>query len=67
MYNFGSTDTSSSIVVPHGATVTFTAVPTNGNQFSNWVINSANEGSINPYVVHSAYIAPPATVAAVLT
>jgi hypothetical protein len=67
IYDSGSTDGNSSILVPHGATVTFTAVPTNGNQFSNWMINSANEGSINPYIVHSAYIAPPATVTAVFT
>ena len=53
MYDSGSTDTSSSIAVPHGATVTFTAVPMNGDHFSNWMINSANQGSVNPYVVHS--------------
>jgi hypothetical protein len=67
VYDSGSTDASSSIVVPHGATVTFTAVPLNGYHFSNWMINSANDGSINPYVVHSAYISPPTTVAAVLS
>ena len=69
MYNFGSTDTSTSIAVPHGATVTFTAVPMNGDHFSNWMIDSANQGSVNPYVVHSTAddCCRPATVAAVFT
>jgi hypothetical protein len=67
VYDSGWTDTSASIAVPHGATVSFTAVPMNGNQFNNWMINTANEGSINPYVVHSTAddCCRPATVVAV--
>ena len=64
-YDSGSTDTRSSIIVPHGATVTFTAVPFTGSHFDEWKVDSTGQGSINPYVVYSMYVSPPASVAAV--
>lgn len=67
VYDSGVTNTASSIVVPHGATVTFTAVSMNGSHFSNWMVNSANAGSTNPYVMHNRYVAPASTVMAVFT
>lgn len=65
LYDSGSTAGSSSIVVPHGATVTFTAVPDSGNHFNKWLVDSANQGSNNPYVVHNMYATPPSSVSAV--
>lgn len=66
-YDSGSTGTSSSIIVPHGATVTFTAVPMNGTHFNEWMVDSANQGPNNPYVVHSMYVSQSTSVVAVFT
>ena len=62
-YTSGSTDTTSTIVVPQGTIVTFTAVPTNGH-FNNWIVNSSDEGSNNPYTLWSTGASPSATVVA---
>jgi hypothetical protein len=51
-YTSGWTDTSTTITVPHGATVSFTATPASGNHFENWVIDSFNQGSNNPYIIY---------------
>ena len=61
----GSTDVGYSILVPYGATITFTATPAGGNSFSNWNMNSANVGSTNPYVISNAYATPTSAVTAV--
>ena len=63
----GSTNGGYSILVPYGATVTFTATPTSGNAFSNWNVNSANAGSTNPYVISNTDTSPTSTVTAVFT
>jgi len=65
VYDSGATVSSSSIVVPHGGTVTFTAVPMSGSQFGNWMVDSANLGSNNPYVLYGTYATLPTTVTAV--
>jgi hypothetical protein len=49
----GSTNTGYTILVPYGATVTFTATPTSANGFNYWNVDSANLGSTNPYVMQS--------------
>jgi len=61
----GSTSAGYSILVPYGATITFTATQGSGSVFSNWDVNSANVGSTNPYVISNAYPAPTSTVTAV--
>jgi len=61
----GSTNSGYSILVPYGATITFTATPSGGNAFSNWNLNSANVGSTNPYVISNTNGAPSSTVTAV--
>lgn len=63
VYTAGSTDTSTTITVPQGTIVTFTAVPTNA-QFNKWIVNSADEGSKNPYILWSTGANPTATVTA---
>jgi hypothetical protein len=63
----GSTNAGYSILVPYGATVTFTATPTSGNAFSNWNVNSANVGSTNPYMISNTNTTPTSTVTAVFT
>lgn len=49
----GFTDSTTSIVVPRGATVSFVAVPTAGSNFESWIIDSVNQGSNNPYITTS--------------
>ena len=61
----GSTNAGYSILVPYGATVTFTATPTSGNAFSNWNVNSADAGSTNPYVISNTNTTPTSTITAV--
>lgn len=61
----GSTNSAYSILVPYGATITFSATPTNGNAFSNWNVNSAYAGSTNPYVITNINTLSPSTVTAV--
>ncbi|HUK51641.1 MAG TPA: hypothetical protein VLV18_11435 [Terriglobales bacterium] len=61
----GSTNSGYSILVPYGATVTFTATPSGGNAFNNWNVNSANVGSTNPYVISNTNAQPSSTVTAV--
>jgi len=63
----GSTNAAYSILVPYGATVTFTAAPASGNIFNNWNINSANAGPTNPYVISSTNTTPTSTVTAIFT
>ena len=63
----GSTNAGYSILVPYGASVTFTATPASGNAFSNWNVNAANVGSTNPYVVSNTNTMPASTVTAVFT
>ena len=60
----GSTSVGYSILVPYGATITFTATPGSGSAFSSWNVNSANVGSTNPYVISNTYAAPPSMVTA---
>ena len=63
----GTTTGSYQILVPYGATLTFTATPASGNAFSNWNVNSANAGSTNPYVISNTNTTPTSTVTAVFT
>ena len=66
-YDTGWVGNCASIAIAKGATVTFTAVPMNGNHFNEWMVDSANQGSNNPYVVHSMYVSQPTSVVAVFT
>jgi len=61
----GSTNVGYSILVPYGATVTFTATPSNGNVFSNWNVNSVYVIATNPYTISYTYTTPTSTVTAV--
>jgi len=54
----GSTNVGYSILVPYGATITFTASPGSGNVFTNWNVNSTNVGSTNPYVISNTNTTP---------
>jgi len=63
----GSTNAGYSILVPYGATVTFTATGASGNVFSNWNVNSANVGSSDPYVITNTNTTPLSTVTAIFT
>ena len=59
----GSTSAGYTILVPSGATVTFTATAKSGKAFINWNVNSANVVSTNPYTI--SYTTPTSTVTAV--
>jgi len=61
----GSTNSAYSILVPYGATITFSATPTSGNAFSNWNVNAAYAGSTNLYVITNINTLSPSTVTAV--
>jgi hypothetical protein len=61
----GSTSVGYPILVPYGATITFTATPGSGSVFSNWDVNSASVGSTNPYVISNAYATSTSMVTAV--
>jgi hypothetical protein len=63
----GSTNTGYPILIPYGATVTFTATPASGNAFSDWNVNSSNVVSTNPYVISNTNTTPTSTITAVFT
>jgi len=64
-YESGSTNVGYSILVPYGATVTFTAAPASGNAFGGWNVNSVSVVSTNPYTISNTYATPTATLTAV--
>jgi len=63
----GSTNADYSILVPYGATVTFTSAPTSGSDFIDWNVNSAYVVSTNPYTITYTYMPPTSTVTAIFT
>ena len=63
----GSTSVGYSILIPYGATVTFTATPARGNTFSDWNVNSSKVVSTNPYVISNTNTTPTSTVTAAFT
>ena len=63
-YSSGSTVTGTSISVPHGAVITFTAVPDEGHDFYSWIVDTFDQGSNNPFIMYGTGEASTATIVA---